>query len=641
MLKFISLLGTNGYVPCNYFFKNKETIKVKDCCYVQKAILDLLKEENIIPDEIIIFTTDEAYEKNWVNNAWKDAKSLSNNSINNARIQEYGKEILEKEQQNRPGLMEELNNFKNITGADFKNVNIPNGTKEDELWEIFKIILNEINEQDEIIFDITHSFRYLPMLVFVVINYARVVKKCKLNSIYYGAFEVLGNTSQVKNIPLDDRNVPVFNLISFVDLFDWTIGIDRYMNTGDVSVINELTNMQIKRINEEKNKSVLALAKSTGQKIDLKTLYMDSNQLRELSNSMKEFSDVVFTCRGLKLTEVISGLKSKLNEVIDSASKQHIIPLIPVLEMMKNRFDRFSMDNDYINIIETARWCADNRMYQQGLTILEEGLISYACEKLGYRDAANKNNEKKRKDVMSYAFVVNSELGKRRDDKGNPVLNIKSNALTDLFILIQDMADTRNDINHAGWREHPYGTDVFEIKLKEYISRAEKILFLEDLTLQFNEYNSMDYKYIDGDKCNDNGYIISTRAREKKMLLIFSHELTTKQKEEAIQRFGVSTFISMPEELRKKWSNVPPALDDLHEYLRDILKWIDLNSGQGDYALIQGDYGATFIIVNYCLPKGIIPVHATTRRIVKEEKEGDKVVTVKEFEHVIFREYKF
>jgi len=63
-----------------------------------------------------------------------------------------------------------------------------------------------------------------------------------------------------------------------------------------------------------------------------------------------------------------------------------------------------------------------------------------------------------------------------------------------------------------------------------------------------------------------------------------------------------------------------PELEDLRDYLNDILEWIDLNAQEGDYALIQGDYGATFIAVNHCLAKGIIPVYSTTHRIVREEK---------------------
>lgn len=398
MLKFISLLGTSAYVPCNYFIKGREDVKARDCRYVQKAILDILKQEDIVPDEIIIFTTNDAYKTNWKNDKW-------------------------------PGLEDVLIKYKEETGTEFRNVRIPNGAKEEDLWEIFKIILDELDENDEIIFDITHSFRYLPMLVFIIINYARVIKNCRLNSIYYGAFEVLGSTRQASNIPIDERNAPIFDLTSFVDLFDWTMGIYRYLNTGDASIIHELTKTQIKRINAQK------LKKLAEQDVEPKTLFMDSKQLSELANSMKEFSDAVFTCRGLMLTQVTCKLKESLDTVLESASKQRIIPLMPVLEKMKERFDKFSKDNPYINIIETARWCADNRMYQQGLTILEEGLISYACEKLGYINQVQLTKKENRDKISSYAIVISNEFGKNgnKNTENIPLLNIKPNDLSDIL----------------------------------------------------------------------------------------------------------------------------------------------------------------------------------------------------------------
>ena len=48
-------------------------------------------------------------------------------------------------------------------------------------------------------------------------------------------------------------------------------------------------------------------------------------------------------------------------------------PLSPIMEMLKDRFDSFSFRDEDINMIETAKMCYDNKMYQQGLTILEEG----------------------------------------------------------------------------------------------------------------------------------------------------------------------------------------------------------------------------------------------------------------------------
>lgn len=600
MLKFISLLGTNAYLPCNYYVRGREDLKVENCRYVQKAILDILKRENIVPDKIVIFTTEEAYKNNWIGN------------------------------EEKPGLREELEKFekeiKEIKGMNagesiVESVSIPNGTKEEDLWDIFRIILDQIEENDEIIFDITHSFRYLPMLVFIVINYARVVKKCKLNSIFYGAFEVLGKMSDVQKIPVEDRNAPIFDLTSFVDLFDWTVGIDRYLNTGDVSVVYDQTFRQMKRINQEKSKSAAFL----DQDVDKKTLFMDSTLVKRLSKSMKEFSDVLFTCRGLSLTESVSKLKDNLTAVMENASKQHIVPLLPLLEMMKDRFDRFSKDDKYINVIEAAKWCADNKMYQQGLTILEEGLISYACEKLGYRDLNELIKTDNRSRAISYAYVVFNELGKKdKKARNNPLLNLKPDTTTELLILLYQISQIRNDINHAGWREDPSEPGVFEEKLHEFIKSAERIILSERGDTGFTA------KCVDGNNAN----------RGRKMLLIFSHGLTVKQKEDAEKRFGISEFVTLPSELQEKWSNIPPDLEDLRDYLRDILEWINAYGQKGDYALVQGDFGVTFITVNYCRSKGIIPLYSTTRRNVNEEKNGNKVKSLREFEHVMFREYK-
>ena len=59
-------------------------------------------------------------------------------------------------------------------------VNIPDGLKQNEIWEIFDKIVENIDAGDEIYFDMTHSFRFLPMLAITVLNYSRVIKK-KIN----------------------------------------------------------------------------------------------------------------------------------------------------------------------------------------------------------------------------------------------------------------------------------------------------------------------------------------------------------------------------------------------------------------------------------------------------------------------------
>jgi CRISPR-associated Csx2 family protein len=602
MLKFISLLGTGKYVPCNYYLDNQ---KAYNCCYVQEAIFKILQQKDMPPDEVIIFTTEQSHEVNWINCAYNDES---------------------KEKGKRESLYNTLKDIVKEDGKKIKNVMIPFGNTEQDLWILFERVLNEIDENDEIILDITHSFRYLPMLVFIVINYARYVKKCSLRYIYYGAFETLGSTKQVDSMPMEKRNAPIFDLTPFADLFDWTIGIDRYLATGDASIVSQLTDSEIKKINLNIKKTLL-----TSEHSEPRTLFKNPNQLRELSDSMKAFSDAVFTCRGQELSKTVGHLKNSIDLVMESTAHQDIKPLTPVIGKLKKQFEKFISDtghlddsylNDYINSIETAKWCLNNKMYQQGLTILHEGLISYVCDKWGI----DKINETNRKKVTSYSRMVFERYkGKDKykkdidnyEDKDNykcqymddaidyMSLDIDSSAVEEQFLLIYNIGDLRNDINHAGWKKNTARPSKFSDGLGSFIKRTKNIIYLQN----------------------------------KQLLLIFSHQLTSRQIEEAQQKFGISKFVPLKNELMSMWSNIPPDLEHLQDYLLDILKWIDINGRSGDYALVQGDHGATMLVVNYCKSKNIIPVYATTKRVVKEEVSGEKVMVSREFEHVIFRKY--
>lgn len=565
MLKFISLLGTNRYLPCNYYLD--EDI-AHDCCYIQKAIIEILINKGVSIDKAIIFTTSSSHDKNWIQNA-----------RDNARF----------------GLKDELKKLSEENGFQVENVMIPEGHSEDEIWELFDIILNHLEENDEIILDITHSFRYLPMLTFIILNYARIVKKCILKRVYYGAFEVLGSYNQVEEMPLKERNAPIFDLTPFIDLYDWTLAIDRYLSTGDATLVKQLTSTNIRKLNEEINKI------ASEEAIIPAVLYKDSNALKQLSNAMKEFSDSVITCRGQDITKNISNLKNSIDIVIENETHEKIKPLSPIVEMLKDRFNRFSHEDEYKNFIETAKWCYDNGMYQQGLTILEEGIISYICDKL---ELSKLDLEIRESITKKARGVIKEQL------YADNILGMSQNDATDLFKMLYDLGKIRNDINHAGWRENYAKSSVFRSKLNEFIEKAESLILNTEKKLG-----------------------------EIRMLLIFSHNLTEKQIIEAKDKFSISKFVELDNELLVKWSNVPPDLEDLNEYLKDIMDWIDENGRAGDYALVQGDFGATNIIVNYCKMRGIIPIYATTKRKAVEEKEGEQVKVIREFEHVMFRRY--
>jgi len=128
---------------------------------------------------------------------------------------------------------------------------------------------------------------------------------------------------------------------------------------------------------------------------------------------------------------------------------------------------------------------------------------------------------------------------------------------------------------------------------------------------------------------------------KKKMLLLFSHQLTQKQKEDAIRIWGVEEFISLPESLQCIWSDISPDLASLEDYLKPIKAFVDEASNENDLILIQGDFGASYMMVNESKKRNLTPVYATTQRVVEECIDGDKKVKKSIFEHRRFRKYEY
>jgi len=129
------------------------------------------------------------------------------------------------------------------------------------------------------------------------------------------------------------------------------------------------------------------------------------------------------------------------------------------------------------------------------------------------------------------------------------------------------------------------------------------------------------------------------RKTMKRLILLFSHSLTPEQRDDATDNLGVGEFISLDSELQRVWSNVPPSLESLDEYLRPIKDFVSHNLNQDDIVLVQGDFGATFAMVSFVHSIGGVAVYATTRRDVVEEESKGEIVKTSIFRHIRFREY--
>jgi CRISPR-associated Csx2 family protein len=397
--KVLSFLGTGNYTPICHSFNDKSTDTPHK--FIQEAILELFCGDWNENDSIIIFLTEKARSQNW-----------------NDRKDEKTNEII-------AGLKNELDKLKEDKKCNIsiKDIDIKDGKDDDELWEIFNIIINNIDESDNIIFDITHAFRSIPMLSLIILNYAKFIKKIKIDKIVYAAFEA----------KIDDKTAPIFDLTPFVRLFDWTVAIDRFLDTGDAKRINELgTSELIPKIAETKGKEGIDISKFI-KKLD-------------------EFTKAISTCRGPE----IKGLIDNIKKLTPDAKKEsgELLPLQPLFEKIEQKFDKMSSDDHIQSGLSAVEWCHDNGLIQQGFTILRENFVNYVMMKI----------------------LIKGDLRKKEDrEEAEYLLNTRDIRICEEMLEIwRNMIDFRNSLNHAGWRK--CNPQDFDTALGKYIERAKAIL---------------------------------------------------------------------------------------------------------------------------------------------------------------------
>ncbi|MBI4766069.1 MAG: hypothetical protein HY787_15970 [Deltaproteobacteria bacterium] len=124
------------------------------------------------------------------------------------------------------------------------------------------------------------------------------------------------------------------------------------------------------------------------------------------------------------------------------------------------------------------------------------------------------------------------------------------------------------------------------------------------------------------------------------LFLIFNHQFSSEHEADAHLSLGVTKSAPLPTQLQELWRSIPPILPALQNYLGPFRSWTASLVAEGDYVLIQGDFGACYLLARFALNQGLIPVYSTTQREAEEEVLPDGTVRlIHLFGHQIFRRY--
>jgi len=437
---FISILGTNDYIESFHQIGGKiiSTIPVK---YVQEDLVNYLSDKWEHDFDVRIFLTDEAKFKNWEDNGHKDFKTgepIPNKGLKNRLLELKGK-----------------NNF------NIYDYSIPTGNNENEIWDIFEIIFSTFNENEKVIIDITHSFRFLPLLLTVMLNYTRQVKKINIVAVYYAAFESLGTIQEVKTMPVKKRIVPIFDLTPLIKLQEWTLATYDFTTNANTSLLKNLVQNEIKTIIYNK-----------------KNLRIGEKLLSKTMKSLDVISKNIALCRG---TEIINYDYEKLRNDLNELKQYNLIlkPAKQLLDVIKEKLQDFK-NNEISNGIKAVEWAIGHGLYQQAITLLQETLITkiLVIAKLDFSKKIHREivtsaikikskniNEKKWNDIAKNNFRVTKKI-------------LSLNLLDEIMRDYEKLTSIRNDVNHAGFLTdpRPQNHDKIINKLSKIYNSIKKYL---------------------------------------------------------------------------------------------------------------------------------------------------------------------
>ncbi|MBN2717703.1 MAG: TIGR02221 family CRISPR-associated protein [Deltaproteobacteria bacterium] len=367
-------LGTNAYVHCSYKFNDVISAPVR---YVQEALALHLCKEWTSDDRIVVLgTEDVGSRKGSVSRNWDTASFCKQDEETAVQVEHAPQ-----------GLKDRLNALS--LRCKIEMLPIPDATESGDLWEVIRTISSHVGRADTVYFDITHSFRFLPMVVPSIISFLKRTKEMIPGGIYYGAFETLGDMNTIVQKPLEQRIAPVRDLMELYEMTEWGEAVQAILDNGDERLLQKI-------IREKQQPDG------------------NSRAIRKISGYLKAIEKGVGNVgTALRLTDVkelkkIPGINIPALPSMDEMPQ--LYPLTELLEKIHSLLQRWHSD-DIANGFEAATWCIEHQRMAQALTFTHEAAKGYFCKRFGW----NPNTVDHREAVSYLLRIYSKELDRDKN----------------------------------------------------------------------------------------------------------------------------------------------------------------------------------------------------------------------------------
>jgi hypothetical protein len=287
-----------------------------------------------------------------------------------------------------------------LNGFPHTPVFIPYCRREEDFWKMFDILATEIDfKESEVIFDITHCFRTIPVFTAIYIRFIRCVEPtARFSHFLYGSYEP------------GSQETPIIDLAPALELLDWVDATTSFTRYGELEGLVGLI----------KDKTDHICRTNTCRPTKLKMLAAKLEKLSNLS--------------GLTYVPLLPAIGREISEGLDDQQfrdeiVRHVKPLNLLIDKLRSHARRFSKETHWASHLEAASWYLENNRPSQSLIVLREVIVTYLCEK---------------DDCNVYDI---QERGRREEDLNTEAMSQQSKE--PLVRLWQKIRDARNRVGHA------------------------------------------------------------------------------------------------------------------------------------------------------------------------------------------------
>lgn len=392
MQKAISFLGTGKYETVTYVYQG-QAVKAR---YFPNALSDFFSEL----DEILVFVT--------------------------PTVEQH----------------ENMDALRTQMGDRLQAIRIPDGQSEDELWQIFGALTEVVDDGDSVIFDITHSLRSIPLLVFLAAAYLRAVRDVEVRRVIYGAFDARDTAT---------GETPVFDLTPFLTLLDWIAATDRFIEIGDGRPLASLL------------RECRPPGPAMGEDLEARA---QGKQLRYAAEAIEGVSQALSIVRPLETMKKAARLEDNLRQARDAVAAR-----AQPFELLSSRVcDAYApfacsapLEREHwrANLelqLKMVRWYLDKEKIGEAATLAREWLVSAVAYRMGVKSLVSRDQVRQpiAGALNNMVRLTRDEVIDRPTDFDDVVGSIP--IVEDLAMTWNKLRDIRNDLAHVGMNRNARST---------------------------------------------------------------------------------------------------------------------------------------------------------------------------------------